>query len=114
MTNEEKQRTLKQNNALHKLFELYVTALNDAGYSVQVVLKKVPELSWSKYNFKELIWRRFQQAELGKNSTTELSTKDIDKIYDEVNRFLSEEFYITEPFPSIKEILMKQRMEEKR
>ena len=40
-----KQRTTLQNAALHKLFELWATALNDAGYSVNRTLEnKIVEL----------------------------------------------------------------------
>ena len=104
----ENQRTLKQNNALHKLFELWAKALNDAGYPVQVVIQKTPEIWFTKHNIKELLWRPIQKASLGKESTTELTTKEIDTVYDEVNKFLAEEFKIHEAFPSIKELIRQQ------
>ena len=106
---QEKKRTLTQNSALHKLFELWAKALNDAGYPVQVVIQKTPDIQFTKYNIKELLWRPIQKSSLGKESTTELTTKEIDTVYDEVNKFLAENFKIHEPFPSIEEIMNKMR-----
>ena len=109
---DEKQRTLTQNSALHKLFELWATALNDAGYPVQVVIQKTPDIQFTKYNVKELLWRPIQKSSLGKESSTALTTKEIDVVYDEVNKFLAENFNIHEPFPSIEELLNQQRKDE--
>ena len=106
---EEKQRTITQNSALHKLFELWAKALNDAGYPVQVVIQKTPDIQFTKHNVKELLWRPIQKASLGKESTTKLTTTEIDTVYDEVNKFLAENFGIHEQFPSVEEILAKLR-----
>lgn len=100
----EKLRTQRQNNALHKYFELVAEALNNAGYGVQTVLKKTMEISWSKSLVKDLLWRHAQNKLLDKRSTTMLTTKDIDRVYDELNRFLGEKFGITEPFPSLESL----------
>lgn len=101
----DQQRTAQQNRALHKYFELVAEALNDAGYGVQTVLEKVMEISWSKSLVKDILWRHAQLKLLDKRSTTMLTTKDIDKVYDELNRFLGEKFGITESFPSIEELI---------
>ena len=93
------QRTPTQNNALHKYFELVAEALNDAGYDIQKTITHQMDIPWAKESVKELIWRQAQKTYLGKISTTELSTKDIDGIYDIVNRYLSQ-FGISVPFPS--------------
>ena len=108
------QRTSQQNAALHLYFELVDEALNNAGYGVQTVLKKTMEISWSKSLVKDLLWRHAQNKLLDKRSTTMLTTKDIDKVYDELNRFLSEKFGITEAFPSLDELILQQEMREVR
>lgn len=95
-------RTPTQNNALHLYFELVAEELNNAGYDIQKTITHQLEIPWSKESVKELIWRQAQKTYLGKQSTTELSTKDIDAIYDIVNRYLSQ-FGITVPFPSNEE-----------
>jgi hypothetical protein len=100
MEQQPKKRTEQQNRALHKLFELWAEELNNAGYTVQLVLSKKMELDWDASKVKELLWRPAQQAILGKRSTTELAKQeDIDKVYEHLNRHLSEKFYIHVPFP---------------
>lgn len=96
------QRTIIQNNSLHRYFSLLADALNEGGFSVQLVLKEKMELDWDAAKVKELLWRPAQQAILnGKKSTTELNKlEDIDKVYDHLNRHLSEKFWVTVPFPN--------------
>ena len=106
MTKRLSKRTEKQNNALHKYFEQIAEALNHEGYDVRLVLQVIAErgvdFMWSKELVKEILWRKVQQKYLGKKSTTELdSTGDITEIYDMLNKFLSEEFQVHVPFPSI-------------
>ncbi len=94
-------RTLKQNNALHKYFEMLAEELNNAGYDVKKTLSSKLEHPWNAELVKELIWRPVQEACLGKKSTTELSKqKDIDVIYDVINRHMGQNFGIYVPFPS--------------
>ena len=109
---EEKQRTIQQNKALHKYFELLAKALNDAGLDMRVVLKPGVAIPWSKETIKEHIWRPIQNAQLGKKSTTELTTKEIDIVFDTINRHMSEKHGISESFPSIEEIMFRLREEE--
>ena len=102
-------RTDKQNSALHLYFEMIAEALNREGLDVRVVLQVIAEkgvdMMWSKELVKELLWRRIQKKYLGKQSTTELdSTGEITQIYDMLNRFLSENFFITAPFPSLESL----------
>ena len=95
------QRTGQQNKALHKYFELLADALNEAGFTVQLVLKEKVELDWNERSVKELLWRTAQQALLGKVSTTDLDKQeDISLIYDHLNRHLSTKFGLHVPFPS--------------
>jgi len=104
-----KLRTPKQNDSLHLYFEMIAEALNNEGIDVRVVLQVISEkgvdMMWSKELVKELLWRNIQKKYLGKKSTTQLETKDIDKIYDMLNKFLAENFHITQPFPSIESLI---------
>lgn len=94
------ERTDDQNRALHKYFELVAKALNDGGFSVQVVLKQKMELDWTKDMVKELLWRTAQLAITGKKSTTKLDkVSEIDTIYEHLNRHLSGKFGVHIPFP---------------
>lgn len=93
------QRTPTQNNALHLYFEMLAEALNEAGLDMKKMMKA--DIPWNAYNVKNELWRPIQEAQLGKKSTTQLTTKDIDKVYETLNRLLGEKKGIHVPFPSI-------------
>lgn len=102
-------RTKNQNAALHLYFTQIAEALNNEGLNVRVVLQVIEEkgvdMMWSKELVKELLWRRIQKKYLDKQSTTELdSIGDITQIYDILNKFLAENFYISEEFPSLESL----------
>lgn len=101
METNKQNRTGQQNRALHLYFTLLAKELNEAGLSVQLVLKERMELDFTPDMVKELIWRPVQQAVLKKRSTKALEKqKDIDTVYDHVNRFVSEKFGMHVQFPS--------------
>ena len=108
LTKTDKKRTDKQNKALWKLFELMAESLNDSGYDMRKTLKPEIDIPWNKNTICEYIWKPIMKAQKLKNSTTELTTKDINDIYEVVNRFLGEKLGIHVPFPSYEEILYQQ------
>ncbi len=94
-----KKRTLTQNSAIHKYFELLADGLNDAGYDVTSTIK-IP-VSFTpdtvkKYLFKPVMTALFPD----KNSTTELSTIEVNQVYEELNRLTGEKFGVSLVFPS--------------
>lgn len=96
------QRTQRQNNALHLFYTQLSEVLNNSNITIQAVLKHTMEIDWSPRLVKELLWRRMQQAVLGKDSTTELKKlEEIDKIYDHLVRFFAHKGIEVElpPFP---------------
>lgn len=101
-------RTDRQNRALHVLFRLLADELNSAGLDMRKTLKPDVEIPWSPQSTKEYLWRPIQQAQLSKKSTTELTTKEIDEVFDTINRHLGEKFGIHIPFPSIEEVLLRE------
>lgn len=111
---DKRKRTEAQNNALHLYFEMIAEALNREGFDVRIVLQVIAEkgvdMMWSKELVKELLWRKVQKKYLGKHSTTELdSVGEITEIYDMLNKFLSEHFFIATPFPSLESLMEKQK-----
>lgn len=99
------QRTIQQNKALHVLFKLLADTLNDNGLDMRKTLKPSVEIPWSALGVKEYLWRPIQQAQVAKTSTTKLTTKEIDEIFDTLNKHLGEKFGIHIPFPSIEFII---------
>ena len=109
----QKQRTAKQNKALHVLFELIAETLNDSGNDMRRTLKHTVDIPWSADTVKNFLWRPVQQAQLQKDSTTELTTKDIDAVYETLNRHLGDKLGVHIPFPSIETILDQEREAER-
>ena len=104
-TPEEKQRSELQNNALHLYFEKVAEMLNDSGNDMRAVLPPTVLIEWNKKTIKEKIWRPIQRAQVMKESTTELNTKEIDIIFDTVQREILTPRGIHVPFPSIAELI---------
>ena len=98
----EKLLTRQQQKAMHLYYTLLARELNLAGMDMKKVIKV--DIPWDAYTTKNFLWRPVQRAMLGKISTTKLSTKDIDKIYDTVNKAVSERAGISVPFPSIENL----------
>ena len=102
-------RTTTQNNALHKYFELVAEALNEAGLTIEKVIKNFTmEHEWSAGAVKEILWREAQRFATQKESTTELDkTKEIDAVWEIVNRFLAKLKVESIPFPSMENTELK-------
>src|SRR3990167_11125492 len=75
-------RTARQNRAMHLLYRFIATTLNDAGYDMRAVLKPEIDIPWNGKTVKEYLWRPIQKLQLKKESTTELTTKEIDEVFD--------------------------------
>lgn len=96
-----KQRTSRQNRALHKYYAMLAEELNNAGLDMRRTLKPSFEMRWTPYTVKEYMWRPLQKAMFGKESITELESQDIDKIFDVITKHLGEKFGLFVNFPSI-------------
>lgn len=103
MEEKEQSRTPLQNKALHLYFTLLATELNDAGLDMKKVLKPSVDISWTKENIKEYLWRPIQEALKLKKSTTELTTAEVSQIWEVLNRHLGEKFGIHQVFPSVEQ-----------
>ena len=93
-------RTQRQNNALHLYFELLAEELNDAGISMKELMGQGVDIDWTPVSVK-YIWKRIQKAMIGTDSTTDLKTDEVDKVYAVLDRFLTQEKKLHVPFPSI-------------
>lgn len=97
----ERNRTRKQNNALHKWLGELADALNDAGLDMRRVIKQEVDIPWTLHSAKEFLWRPIQQAMTGHTSTTQPSTKDYIVIQDTLIAHLSRKFGVSVEWPSI-------------
>lgn len=94
----EKIRTVLQNRSMHKYFEELAIELNNAGITMQALIEEL-HIDHTKESVKS-IWRAIAKAKYGKESTTELTTKEIDEVYEEFNRLVAN-FGIHIAWPSI-------------
>ena len=97
MTN---QRTLQQNRSLHLYFTMLAEELNAAGYDMKRTLKPGVDIPWTSDLVKQYLWKGIQEAMLGKESTTELTSAEIDKVYETLDRHLAETTGVHVAFPS--------------
>lgn len=98
-----KKRTLTQNSALHLYFRMLADALNDAGLDQRKTLKPNVEIPWNEAAIKELIWRPIQLAVVSKESSAELTTSEVQEVYEVLNRHLANRFGITVAWPEREE-----------
>lgn len=98
-------RTTRQNRAIHLMFTQLAQSLNDHGLDMRKTLKPEVDIPWDGRTVKEYIWRPIQKAVLGKKSTTELTTKEIDGVFEIINKHLGEKFGIEIQFPSIETMM---------
>ena len=81
-------------------FTLLADELNAAGSDMRKTLQERIDIPWSPSSVKSFLWKPVQEAMLEKESTTELTTKDIDMIYDVVNKAIGERTGVHVPFHS--------------
>jgi hypothetical protein len=95
-------RTDQQNKALHKFFELVSDEMNEQGIGISTIMDSLKEGVdiFPTPEFIKEVWRLFQKALLKKESTTQLTTDEIDKIYELFTKWLGEKFGIYIQFPS--------------
>ena len=99
-------RTISQNNAIHLYCSRLSDALNAEGLDMKAVISKEVDIMWTPVTVKEYLWKATQKIMFGKSSTTQLDkTKEIDKIYDVINKTIGERTEIYVPFPSYLDLL---------
>lgn len=94
-------RTSQQNRSMHKYFQLVSDEAKNTGSTFSDFIRNRPkmEMPWTPQRVKEM-WKAAAMHMYGVDSTTKLTTKQIDQVYDVVNKVLGEELNIHIPFPS--------------
>lgn len=101
-----KNRSLRQNNAIHLYCQNLATVFNENDLTVVPVVKSMKEgadIPWSSESIKELIWRPIQLAKVGHDKTSKLETKQVADVYDTINAWSSIRHGIAVEFPSMQE-----------
>ena len=92
-------RTLLQNSAMHKYFQLLGDELNAAGLDMRRTLKKSIDIPWTPVSVKEHLWRPIQEIVIGVASTTKLDRKQVSEVYEVLARHMAERHGISTAFP---------------
>lgn len=101
------QRTNRQSRALHKLFDEIANEMLAQGIERKTVVEDLDTYSCPIDGaFMKEVWRAIQFTQTGKHSTTELTTDEVNKVYETFNRFLSDNYGVHVPFPSIEELTL--------
>jgi len=106
---EKETRTLAQNRALHKYLTDLANALNESGIDQKMFIDHLK--GWEipiTMEFLKMIWKMKQEKMFLTNSTTQMKTDQVSQVYDAVNKFTYQEFGVSEPFPSIEQIMLMQ------
>lgn len=86
-------RTLAQNNALWKFYELLAEELNEKGLDLRTTIRDEIDIPWTKNSVHDYLWLPIQKSMFGTKSTTKLDkTEQINAIWDTLNRALTERF----------------------
>lgn len=96
------QRTGQQRKAIEVYCNELAKALNDAGLDQRKVMEHMREgveIPWQQETCKDVLWREVQKAAIGKVSTTKLSTNEVSKVYEILNRWTAQTFGVSVPFP---------------
>lgn len=101
-TTTKKQRSNQQSKAIHVYVQMVADELCNQGQTLQNVIQHINrvEITPTKENVKQVVWHEIQKALFGKKSTTELTTDEVNKVYEVMSMFLAREFEISLPFPS--------------
>jgi len=92
--------TIPQRNSVYLYCELLAKELNGRGLDMVKTLEHGVEIPWSKGTVKKHIWVKVQETQFENKSVNQLKTHEISKIYDVINRHLSDKFGVYVPFPS--------------
>ena len=92
----------KQFNATHAYLEMVAEALAREGHTMQDVVKAIrrAEITPTKNALKEVVWKPLLKIISGKDSTTKQDTKETQKVFDAMNKWLGQEFELHVPWPS--------------
>ncbi len=98
-----------QNRALHLYFKIMAEQCQINGITTRELWQKGFEVPVTLQIFKDNVWRPLQISLFNKNSTQELDSKEINQLFDVINKEFGETYQIHRPFPSIESLEEYQR-----
>lgn len=92
-----KQRTKRQNKALHVFCQLLADLLNESGLDQRKVLKPAIEIPWDLKAVKEKLWKPIQEAVIHKESTTDANRIEYTSVYNILAHHMATKLGVTIP-----------------
>ncbi len=93
------QRTTQQNRGLYAFFNDVADQLSAAGHDMKTILKDGVAIEPTPELIKKYMWMPVQEALLGKGeSTTQLTTKEVNVVYEQLSRLLASKYGINVRF----------------
>jgi hypothetical protein len=93
------QRTAQQNKALHKGCELLANKLNDAGLDMKRTLKPWVDIPWTGDSVRVFMFNSIASIMFDGKTSHELSTTEIQEVWQVLNRHLPEQHSIEQEWP---------------
>lgn len=97
---EERQRTIQQNKSVHLYCKMLSDAFGEAGLDMKKTLKPEIDIPWTPESAKDHLVHPIMKALYNKTSTADLSTVEMQKVYEILNRHTAEKFGISIEWPS--------------
>lgn len=83
LTELKRTRSSQQNRAMHKFFTIIADELNNIGATfIYEFGKETIEIPYTSELIKETLWKPIQKALFNKDSTSEITTEEINKVID--------------------------------
>jgi len=101
LSEKQNSRTLSQNSAIHLYCEMIAEMFTDMGqmFTYRGVKGVDMEIKYTMELVKSTIWKPIQQALFGVESTTQLTTKQVSEVAEQIEMFFAKQG-IDLPFPS--------------
>ena len=97
----EKPRTVKQNASLHLGLTNLADEFNGAGLDMKKVLKPGIDIPWTKDSVKEFMFNPISEIMFDGKTSSDLTTKEIQAVWDVLIRHTGEKHGVTVPWPNI-------------
>lgn len=101
-------RSDAQNRARWLFCDQMAHLLNDSGLDMRAFISEGIDMPWSKDTFMSFVWKPTFKMLTGKTTTRKETTQDINRIYDVINRAVTERsngMIKTPPFPSVDSLM---------
>jgi hypothetical protein len=107
ITKTKSQRSIDQNSALHKWFELLEQECIAGGMTMDMLIKKPQEIPITRHLLKDM-FRLIGNVMYHKDSTAKLTKDEINEVIKVFEKTIGERLEIFIPFPSVENLILEE------